>query len=579
MQKVAVFLKHKKNSVLLEEFLDEKYEVVQCTKVNLFEKCYDLIIIDDFILNEISSDIEIMKKRQDPIFLPFLLITSYKGENIIKDNPLCKKVDDFVKTPIDKSELAYRVNSLLEARKLSIESDRRYYALTENLPLGVCIIQNQKFVYVNSILAKKNTKEKIVGTPFINYIHPEDQEKALKYYQEMVTNHEKKSSSNLRIVDNNETRWINFHAQRITHKAELALLIIILDITEKIIKDAHVEYLSYHDGLTGVYNKTFFVKELERIEKQNMLPLTIIMGDVNNLKLVNDAFGHVEGDKLIKKVAGIIQECCRKDDIVVRWGGDEFMIILHHAYSTDAAKVCKRIKESLDKTEDIQIKISIALGYATKDTKEQSVEEILKEAENRMYRNKLTENASTRHAVIDSLNKTLKEKSFETEEHTIRLQKLAVEMGKELRLSDDKLDELSLLASLHDIGKVGIPEKILLKTGKLSPNEWEIIKKHPEIGYRIVKSIPELAHVAEAILSHHEKWDGSGYPRGLKGNQIPTISRIISIIDAYDVMTHNRAYKKTVTQYEAIKEIKKCTGHQFDPDLVNHFIRRMETCQ
>lgn len=570
--KIAVVMKHPKNAQLLVEFLGQKYEVVQCEKADLFLHSFDLVIVDDFMLKEISIDMELIKASAVPTFLPFLLITSYKGLEILKDHPLCEKVDEFIKAPIDKSELAYRVKSLLKARKLSLESDRRYYSLAESLPVGVCIIQNDKFVYVNPILTKDITKDILMDKYFLDYIHPEDQEKALKYYHEVYQGKEGPISRKIRIVAGTEMRWVDFHAKKIAHNELPALLIIIKDVTENMEKEAYVKYLSYHDKLTGMYNRAFFTKELERLEKEKLLPSTVIMGDINNLKLVNDAFGHLEGDNLIKKAAQIMQQCCRKGDIVVRWGGDEFVLVLPHAGPEDAAKVCKRIKNLAEKSEDVQINVNIALGYATKETDEQSFEDILKEAENRMYRNKLTENASARHSVIASLNNTLKEKSFETEEHAGRMQKLAMRMGEEIKLSDDKSDELNLLATLHDIGKVGIPEEILLKPGKLDTTEWEIIKEHPAIGYRIVKSIPELAHVAEGILSHHEKWDGTGYPRGLQGEQIPIISRIISIVDAYDVMTSHRPYKTSVSAEAAMQELQRCAGSQFDPELVEQFL-------
>lgn len=139
------------------------------------------------------------------------------------------------------------------------------------------------------------------------------------------------------------------------------------------------------------------------------------------------------------------------------------------------------------------------------------------------------------------------------------------------------MDDLALLATLHDIGKIAIPEGIIIKPGNLSPEEWELIWKHPEIGYRIAGSSPELAPIAEAILAHHEWWDGSGYPRGLKGEEIPLISRIISIVDAYDVMTHGRPYKEAVGQEESLQELQGKAGTQFDPILTSMFIKMVST--
>jgi HD-GYP domain-containing protein (c-di-GMP phosphodiesterase class II) len=142
-------------------------------------------------------------------------------------------------------------------------------------------------------------------------------------------------------------------------------------------------------------------------------------------------------------------------------------------------------------------------------------------------------------------------------------------------MSDSELDDLALLATLHDIGKIAIPEGIIVKPGDLSSEEWELIWKHPEIGYRIAGASPELAPIAEAILAHHEWWDGSGYPRGLKVTEIPLISRVVAIVDAYDVMTHGRPYKESVNEEEALKELQRMAGTQFDPELIAVFMNML----
>jgi HD-GYP domain-containing protein (c-di-GMP phosphodiesterase class II) len=152
---------------------------------------------------------------------------------------------------------------------------------------------------------------------------------------------------------------------------------------------------------------------------------------------------------------------------------------------------------------------------------------------------------------------------------------MALEVGRAVALPEDALDELSHLAILHDIGKIGVPDQILAKPGSLSPEEWEEMQRHLDIGHRIVDSTPELAHIGEALLAHHEWWDGTGYPRKLKGEQIPLISRILAIVDAYDAMTHDRPYRKAVSMQDAIRELQECANTQFDPHLVDVFVRIM----
>ncbi|KAB3530042.1 PAS domain S-box protein [Alkaliphilus serpentinus] len=344
------------------------------------------------------------------------------------------------------------------------------------------------------------------------------------------------------------------------------------DITERKVAEARVNFLSYHDNLTGLYNRAFFEEELKRLDTQRKYPLSIIIGDVNGLKLTNDVFGHLVGDKILTKTAEIMQQACRREEIVCRWGGDEFAILLPNTDKEATKEVCQRIYSLSQKSTDTPISISISLGYAVKTHTNQSMTDIIKEAEEQMYRNKLIESKSTRSHIINSLQQSLHEHSHETEEHTQRMKAMSIKLGEGLQLDNDKLNELSLLAILHDIGKIAISDTILQNPGRLSPDDWEKMKRHSEIGYRIAETSPELVHIAKYILFHHERWDGTGYPHGLKGDEIPLLSRIISVVDAYDVMTHARVYNKAISHQEALEEIKRCAGSQFDPLVANRFI-------
>jgi HD-GYP domain-containing protein (c-di-GMP phosphodiesterase class II) len=213
------------------------------------------------------------------------------------------------------------------------------------------------------------------------------------------------------------------------------------------------------------------------------------------------------------------------------------------------------------------------LGRASKEQKDKDILEVLKEAENAMYKNKLKQSREAKNNLISSLEGILGEKQYETGKHIKRLEQLVIEMGRRLGLSNDKLEALSLLANLHDIGKVAIDDNILLKPDGLTTKEWRLVKGHPEIGYHIIKSSSDKSFIADFILSHHEWWDGSGYPQGLEGEEIPLLARVLAIADAYDVMTRGRPYKDAISKEEAIFELRNCAEDQFDPELVELFIK------
>ena len=350
------------------------------------------------------------------------------------------------------------------------------------------------------------------------------------------------------------------------------VVMVFRDITQEKAWQAKILNLSYHDSLTGLHNRRFIEEQMEWLDISRDLPISVIMADVNGLKLTNDVFGHEEGDKLLKKTAEILKKNCRNDDIISRWGGDEFLILLPRTTADNAEKIMRRIKNECSRVKSIKTQLSIAMGCAVKRDASERLDHVIKEAEERMYRQKLMEGKSYRNALISTLLATLFVKSMETEGHAERLKNYCLTIGSKMKLSIKELDELSLLAVLHDIGKVGIKESVLQKAGPLTPEDWEEIKKHPEIGYRIAQNIPELSKIAEYILYHHERWDGTGYPRKLKAEDIPLLCRILAVGDAFDAMTSDRTYRKAMSKEMALEEIKRNAGKQFDPEVVRNFL-------
>ncbi|MGM0445530.1 MAG: PAS domain S-box protein [Bacillota bacterium] len=337
-----------------------------------------------------------------------------------------------------------------------------------------------------------------------------------------------------------------------------------------------IEKLTYKDILTGLYNRRFFEEEMDRLDTKRQLPISIIMADVNGLKIINDSYGHEVGDQMLIETAKILKEELRNEDLLARHGGDEFTILLPQTSKREAEKIISRLKEKNNKMSKNGITNSFSLGVATKVNEDENIRNVFKNADDEMYRNKLSESRSTKHKIVQNLLNTLEAKSSETKEHAIRMNKLARDLGNKIGLSISELNRLSILATLHDIGKTTISEEILTKPGELTKKEWEIIKEHPSNGYKIASASEEFIVVAEDILHHHECWDGSGYAGGLKGKEIPYLARIISIIDAYDVMTNERPYSEALSKKEALDEIRRCAGGQFDPELVKEFIELQE---
>lgn len=352
--------------------------------------------------------------------------------------------------------------------------------------------------------------------------------------------------------------------------------VIYVDITERKDKEKQLRYKTFHDELTGLYNRTFLAEEMDRLNTKRQHPISIIMVDVNGLKIINDSFGHDRGDEVLIKSARILESMVREEDFIARYGGDEFVILLNNTDNETAHAICERIEEKCAETEEDEFPVSLGMGAATKKDVEESINDVLKRADDNMLQNKLVSSRSCKNRIVRGLLNALAAKSDETKEHALRMTRLAHKLGEKIGISNSELNKLSLLATLHDIGKTSIPEKILCKPGDLTAEEWEMIKQHPKRGYKIASASQEFTAVADDILAHHERWDGRGYPRGLKKEEIPLMARIISIVDAYDVMTSGRPYKEPFGKIEALKEIEACSGTQFDPQLAAEFIEIMK---
>jgi diguanylate cyclase (GGDEF)-like protein/PAS domain S-box-containing protein len=473
---------------------------------------------------------------------------------------------------------------ILYQDKINQNLNQYYSKMIDSLPVGIMIIdQDGQILKVNAATTDMTgyVKEKLEGSSiFETVVVEENIEKAKNDIQKILSGkiltHDVTTSKK-----NGEIGYSRMHEKKIKlPNGRTGIISIQSDVTDKVESENKIKYASYHDSLTDLYNRSYIENKIQTLNNEGKLPLALIMADLNALKLINDSYGHHEGDKLIIKAAEVLKACCRNDDIIARWGGDEFVILLPETDQKAVEKIVNRINkklanEYLEFEDGSKLPLSIALGCGVKEYRYQDVFDVLNEAESKMYKNKLTASRDIKSKIVKTLLKTLSEKSQETTDHSKRMIDTAQKFAKALNLGQSEIDKLTLIARLHDIGKTVIPEKTLKKNGKLTEAEWQEIKSHSAVGHRILNATEEFSHISEDVLSLHEHWDGSGYPRSLKGEEIPFLARMISIVDAYDVMTHDQVYKDAVSKEDALKEIRACAGTQFDPKLAASFTKIM----
>lgn len=513
----------------------------------------------------------------------WMAVPIFEDNKIIATVGLANKPDDFDDNDIYQvTALMSGVWNMIERAKFRDElelSKNKYLSTLVSIGDGVMVVGlNEKIEMINKVCAEMTgwTEEEAINMHYkdvfrLSHENPEYEimdpvfETLRSGISHDLSNHATLTSKDGRVY------MIEDRASPIKNLQNeiLGVVLVFRDATQKQKNRRQIEYLSFHDALTGLYNRRFFEEEMKRLDTPRNYPLTIIMADLNGLKLTNDAFGHYEGDKLLKQTGELFRAHLRSEDIAARWGGDEFVILMPKTTSDDAEKIVKRITQGAAEMKSSKGILSIAFGWETKTDNTIDLEDVFKNAEEYMYKRKVSESQGVRGLTIKTIINTLFEKSPREERHSQRVRELAIKIAKALNLSQHMIDDIATLGLLHDIGKIMTPNEILDKPGRLTESEYDEIKKHPSTGYRMLSATNEFSSIANSVLSHHERWDGKGYPNGIKGDEIPIEARIIAIADAYDAMTSSRPYRVDGLPLDKAKqELIDSAGIQFDPDVI-----------
>lgn len=354
------------------------------------------------------------------------------------------------------------------------------------------------------------------------------------------------------------------------------------------------------DGLTNIYNHRYFQDKLKEKCNESMQtgnPLSLIMVDIDYFKAYNDIYGHQKGDTVLKQLAGLLTKIKRENDILCRYGGEEFVLILSNTNKEDAAKIGEDVRRSVDEFpfegEELLLagSVTVSVGVAEFNGKHDDPVGLINRTDTALYRAKFLhrnrveqyvsvfDNASRLDDKITSLKSLINvihSRDSYTYDHTERVAWYCQLYADYMKFSDNEKTKLTYSAYLHDLGKINVSKSTLISAGKLSEKEWEEMKRHPVDSAKIICNIEGLEEIVDIVLHHHERYDGKGYPDGIAGDDINLLARILAVADGFDAMTSERPYQPARTDEEAFAEIRRCKGTQYDPEVAENFISALK---
>ena len=459
-------------------------------------------------------------------------------------------------------------------------AEKRFRSLFEQAQIGICYLDTNGFFintndYFNQMFQYSSDELKLLNIRDLNDNTEFNQNYALT--QLLKDEHAIDHTVEKPLMRKDGTSfWSNVSVSRIRFNQEDIYMSTVIDISERKKAEEMMHYLNYHDQTTGLNNRHYYEMNVNKYDTEENYPLTLIKIDINGMKLFNDAFGYEMGDTLVKRVVSLIKPIVYNADMFCRFGGSDFIILYTKVQKPYIDIIMAQINHMMTNETIQNIKVSVSSAYAMKNSIDEDLNSVLKKAEMRLSREKLIDTSSMLSRTIEIIMNSLYEKNSREMEHSKRVSYWCEKIAQRMNLDSHIVSKLRIAGLMHDIGKIGIPDSILDKPDRLTEEEFNLIRKHSEVGYRILSAANEFSEIADYILAHHERWDGMGYPKGLKGNDIPIYARIISVADSFDAMTSDRAYRKAMSINQAKQEITKFSNIQFDPSVVKIFLEIIE---